>query len=394
MKEEYTKNSINAALAKAFVVKAKKIANTMAANYNQKKNAFEMASSSYSKKGSIDVSRLHAYKTSDDIFKKNLMLNSGNSHGLVCALDFSISMVDELVPIAMQFLITSLFCKYAKIEFRFFTFTSATLGNNIPTNPFLTSRGKYARFVDIGNSTMSEPQLITAFYEILTFAEASTGCGEISLKKHTNYSIHYLEYIKDKYNQMGATPLIPAMYQSYLVAKWLQEQGIQKVKILIINDGDNNLFFHGDTVSSIEDPYSKRVYSHTSKVEDGLITSINKMARDNDIGVFNLFMSNKPSKAFFSTTITNYTIIHGKGAIEISPAGINRIFTTFNEKNIYTIDNLCYFDKVSFINSSIFPRLRNTTQSLDISEYTQNNKALTVVGNMISDFMVTDFKLR
>ena len=60
--------------ALAIINNAKKIARAMAANYNQKKKAFELSKTSYHNTGSLDISRLHSYRTSDDIFRKNSTL--------------------------------------------------------------------------------------------------------------------------------------------------------------------------------------------------------------------------------------------------------------------------------------------------------------------------------
>lgn len=397
MKEEYSTKATDSEkrFARDFVIKAKKIAHVMAANYNQKKNAYEAASMSFNKKGSLDINRIHSYRTSDDIFKKQMVVNNGKSHGLVCALDFSISMREILIPVAMQFLITSLFCKYTKIDFRFFTFTTDEVGSartNKPKETFLVNNGKYSRFVDIGNNTMSESELITSFYHIMTFQKTM---GRTDAMYNSSYSQPYLNFIKHKFSTMQGTPLVPALYQSYLVAKWLQNSGIQNVKILIINDGDNNYLFRDAEPTSIEDPYSRRIYKNESKDPNGIISSINKMARDNNIDVINIFLGNRISERSFKNILDEYISIHGK-KLSFTPT----LFADFSKTQIISIDNLCYYNKVVIVNSSIFPinvtgrtLMPNTGKSI-INKHASDIKSLSILGKIISDFIVKDFSLQ
>ena len=103
-----------------FIGSARKAARKMATRYNQKKQAYVASTECLHKTGNLDMSRIARYRVSDEIFDKRIVTNSGKSHGLVCALDFSWSMDTLLIPMAKQLLILSLFCKYAKIKFQFF----------------------------------------------------------------------------------------------------------------------------------------------------------------------------------------------------------------------------------------------------------------------------------
>lgn len=395
MKSEFYTASKDGDKAKEFVIKAKKIANIMAANYNQKKNAYEASLVSFNKSGSLDIGRIHSYKTSDDIFMKKKIVNQGKSHGLVCALDFSVSMRSLLNPIAMQFLITSLFCKYAKIDFRFFTFTSISLYGNKQNSAykFLLSGGdKYARFVDIGNNTMSESELINSYYDILSFNQLN------NIHKYPNtFSDKYKNYILKKFGSMGGTPLIPAMYQSYLVSKWMQDTGIQNVKILIINDGDNNSMFKTEaSPTSIEDPYSKRIYPNEGSTSDSLLSSINKMARDNNIDTFNLFLGNQMSESKLKSILSDYAHIHGNSKVTFKYSDVSTLYTKLTIDSICNIDNLCYYNKVVIADAYNFPRFNDksnkNSSNYNIKKNAKEIKSLTTIGKLISDFMVKDFR--
>jgi hypothetical protein len=412
IKEEYsTSGNISQSSRKRaseFVTQAKKIARSMATNYNIKKKAFEAASTSYHQNGSLDISRIHSYRTSDDIFKRKVTLKEGQSHGLVCALDFSVSMQSLLPPVAMQFLITSLFSKYIGIEFRFFTFTSdyvkRTPSNAAPPNMFSLKREtEYARFVDIGNQTMSESQLIESFYHILSFSELFRAGFD-----DNTFSKKYSAYIKRTFKDMNSTPLLAAIYQTYLIAKDMQNRGVQNVNILAINDGDNNCYFLNNAgedpdahAYSVEDPYSRRIYSvdPSNCGPTGILSGINKMIRDNGIKIYNMFLSKN-----LSTDIDNITLSYLRNTDipdrELSKDRIDIMFSELDKTGKTEVKNLCFYDSVIFVDTKIFPQLRISTESntsVTDSNYLAERKAgikkLASLGTFLSDAMVTDFKL-
>lgn len=400
-----------------FVSKARKIAHTMAAVYNQKKNAYEAATTTYNKKGTLDIGRIHSYRTSDDIFKRNKVINGGGSHALVCALDFSVSMRGILGSVARQFLINALFCKYAKIEFQFFTYSTCSSYNKKPKNAFLLAGNNYARYVDIGNSTMSEGQLIDSFYDIMLFyiSQSATPSSGINVPKDIKVRIH------DKFNSMGSTPLIPALYQSYLLAKTYQERGIQNVSILVINDGDNNCELKSNgKISSITDPFTKRVYPTLAGSRgDSLICVINRMARDHGINVLNIFLGNIATNGVESSLksiINEYVSIHDGKKVHVDEKDLKQARDDMISNHMVQFDNLCYYNKVIIVDTAIFPvtqlertiernaqyrykdikpaqdRYDNMTEKL-ISLHGKETKNMTVLGRIISNFLVTDFKI-
>ena len=375
--------------ALAIINNAKKIARAMAANYNQKKKAFELSKTSYHNTGSLDISRLHSYRTSDDIFRKNSTLKEGNSHGIVCALDFSISMRDMLPKMAIQFLIMSLFCKYSDIHFTFFTYTSGSRAG-MPT-----SDGN-AIFTDIGNNTMKESKFIEIFYHILSYSELQ----QASL---TNFTNKYKSYLRSIFT-MDLTPLHSAVFQSFLVAKQMQNSGIQNVNILVINDGDNNRYFRKskdiskEIYSSIEDPFNKRVYSVNSEIkkknEDMLISPMNRMIRDNGIKIMNMYLGdfrNIDIKSLLSKYIINTDIID----LQFISNNSSEYSKDIGTKGYTEIKNLCYYDSVLFVDSNVFPDLGNKDNYKEniIKSHTQKIKALSLIGKLLSDKMVEDFKL-
>ena len=381
--------------ANAFVSNAKKIARTMSASYNQKKKAFESSKTSFHNTGSLDISRIHSYRTSDDIFLKNSILKDGSSHGLICALDYSMSMRGMIPKMAIQFLITSLFCKYSDIKFTFFTFTTG-VGNGMPLYE------SNAIFTEVGNDNMSEKQLINIFYYMISYYEQLNGNCTIS------FTPKYLAFLRNIF-KMSMTPLHAAVFQSYLLAKNMKEDGIQNVTILIINDGDNNEHFYNDeniTINnsafygSIEDPFSKRVYTINNTVKtqtsNMLISPMNRMIRDNGIKIINMYL-NEFQYSPVTDTISEYVKDTDKDDINIIPNNSNKYNDDMVTKMYTEVNNLCYYNSVLFINTKVFPNIGESLDDKDsdiIINHRKKIKSLTVLGKYLSDKMVEDFKIK
>ena len=384
------KNKVDAAIV--LVSNAKKIARTMSASYNQKKKAFESSKTSFHNTGSLDISRIHSYRTSDDIFLKNSILKEGSSHGLICALDYSMSMRTLIPKMAIQFLITSLFCKYSDIKFTFFTFTTGS-GKGMPLY------NGNAIFTEVGNDNMSEKQLIDIFYYMLSYYEQNNGSNIVK------FSPKYSSFLRTTF-KMGMTPLHAAVFQSYLLAKNMKESGIQNVTILVINDGDNNEQFYSDNKSkssfygSIEDPFSKRVYNINDTVKtqslNMLISPMNRMIRDSGIKIINMYLGDFQYYPV-SDTIDAYIKDTDKDGINIIKNNPDKHNNEMNTKMHTEVNNLCYYNSVLFINMEVFPSLGDSTDNNNsniINNRRKKIKSLTLIGKYLSDKMVEDFKIK
>ncbi len=100
------------------------IINNMAKQFEMKKSADEARRTFSSKTGRLDMNRLHAYKTSDDIFLSAENMRDGKNHGLVMFIDWSGSMHDNLAATCSQLLNLIYFCKKANVPFEVYAFTS------------------------------------------------------------------------------------------------------------------------------------------------------------------------------------------------------------------------------------------------------------------------------
>lgn len=109
-----------------FVKKEQSIVSYMWKEYEIKKQADVYSKTRRSSTGSLDMNKLHSYKTNDDIFKIGEIKPEGKNHGILMFIDFSGSMkTKKLHQAVRQAVSLALFCRQAGIAFDVYAFTSS-----------------------------------------------------------------------------------------------------------------------------------------------------------------------------------------------------------------------------------------------------------------------------
>jgi len=124
--------------------KVAKGANLLAKQFDMKKAADEHKRTVISKTGILDTVKMVNYKFSDDIFRRNATVTEGKNHGLVCFIDWSGSMCDDMAATIEQLYLLATFCKKANIPFDFYAFSSVA-----PWCSYYNGDGEETRLVPI-----------------------------------------------------------------------------------------------------------------------------------------------------------------------------------------------------------------------------------------------------
>jgi len=106
--------------------KVAKGASLLAKQFEMKKAADAHKRTMVSKTGVLDTVRMVNYKITDDIFKRNSVILEGKNHGLVCFIDWSGSMHNNMGATIEQLYLLATFCKKVNIPFEFYAFSSQT----------------------------------------------------------------------------------------------------------------------------------------------------------------------------------------------------------------------------------------------------------------------------
>lgn len=96
---------------------SRKIVNFMAADFERKKRAKELARVQESKTGQLDMLKLHNYRFEDDLFKRVAYTQDGKNHGFIMVVDCSSSMTDVFPQVIEQTYNTVMFCRRIGVPF-------------------------------------------------------------------------------------------------------------------------------------------------------------------------------------------------------------------------------------------------------------------------------------
>jgi hypothetical protein len=259
----------------------KKNISYMVKEFDLKKAAASHAREMSAKSGRLDMSKLHAYKYSDDLFRRNLVQNKGQSHGLVFLLDFSGSMSNTVSKLMSSIISMTLFCRQVNIPFDVYLFTD---GYGCP------SGSKYG---------MEESGLRGAFYD---YSRPS----DLVLENHRLRNILSSRMSLKEFNQalinarligqtaipceaMGGTPLLSSLFvMRDVVEKFKATHKLDVVSLFVMTDGDANPLgaTHGNLPMGsssygrspkssyviVEDPITRKEYA--KKVKGGVTTNL------------------------------------------------------------------------------------------------------------------------
>jgi hypothetical protein len=267
-------------------------------NYLVKEFECHKAADSYSRAstartGSLDTSRLHSYKFSEDLFKKVTILPDGKNHGLVFILDWSGSMSEVLIDTCKQLFNLVWFCKKVSIPFEVYAFTLCW--NGIEIN-YGTNERKPAEFkphyqpkegiltVDPSFSLMN---LLTSKVSGKELEHQILNIWRVAYSLTRSYSC---EYTFPNRLSLSGTPLNESLISLYqILPKFQQDNKLQKVHCIILTDGEaEHINYHcevkrpyqTDPYMGVRHTYPGRTYLRdrkigtTYKYEDGYFSDI------------------------------------------------------------------------------------------------------------------------
>lgn len=247
------------------------VINNMAKQFEMKKSADEARRTMSSKTGRLDMNRLHAYKTSDDIFLSAESTRDGKNHGLVMFIDWSGSMHDNLAGTISQLLNLCYFCKKANVPFEVYAFTSV-IGNeygyglddeekaaqelyeNLPMNAdsddLTVDRFRLLNFF---NSNMNTRQFRAAVQQMMILMASNIG-HTTSEEMFGIDQYAMFDMIQDKNNQghlvpravnLGCTPLNEAILAAKdIVNGFKSRNNVQICNTVFLTDGEASSRFY------------------------------------------------------------------------------------------------------------------------------------------------------
>ena len=340
------------------------IAKSLAAKYQIKKSAFERKNESFKATGQINLSRLANYKTSDEIFHNKLNVRQAGNHGLVVILDISQSMHGKIKFLAMQFLITALYSKYAKINSEIYAFTSRN--KDIEIMPLVDQSTSIAKIRELFFS-MHISNITENSYKLTDIADA----GKIQ-----NTSLFA--------GRMGSTPLTQAKIFAYHRAMRMKSLGIENVSVTFVTDGaatDSHAASGGGTITC---PYSRRAFNINGS---NVLQTFNKMMRLQNIKVFNIFVAKTCRQRNLRDTILNYC-----AGLDVDSALIEKVNALQAENDAIAVEELVGYNVFYAISCNPKENKRESKNAKAILEKTLKEvKAFSVLGEHLNTTVCQDF---
>lgn len=361
------------------------MSNILYTQFVRKKSAWELLMKTNRKNGSIDMTKIQNYKTSDDIFKRKVMLPKGKSHGIVVLVDNSGSMSEEIYDIMHNVTAIALFAKRANIKFEIYTFTSNgyTRNNNLPLGPGDGVFCNDLKLINIFNSTMSTVDIKSVLFEFYIFKkllgkrdvntmfEAYTGSFTEASKLIANLKSMWAS---------ASTPLAPAYLGMLERASLMKESGIQHVSMFTLTDGEGDgplCSRDGKApVSTFLNPFNQKLYA----IDDyKTYEHNNNMYPVNSRCNYSIVMCNTMAYDFNIDTNHIYLATSIGGSMYTQHS--NELLTPFLKNNFASISNVFGFNSVMVANLSVKHKMSWNSSAKEVnSEFAEEYRLKKVKG--------------
>lgn len=227
--------------------------------FNRKKNAWQSVNKKFFETGNLDVSRLHDYKTSEDIFENGVSVRKGKNHGVTILVDWSGSMQAILVEVSMQIDIMVRFCQRARVPFQVLHFTDRSYENVVPE---LMEHAAEIRRNDgilpivptrvlktLVSSDMPIQDQQKAMFRFFMFSgEQSSGFywSEYGVTGDTYPLLSQLRREAPLSHLIGSTPIADSlMTLRYITKDFMQRNRVEIMNTILMTDGEENQGFPG-----------------------------------------------------------------------------------------------------------------------------------------------------
>ena len=211
-----------------------KVVSYLVKEFEMRKNAEQQTRAKISKTGELNMSKIHEFKFTDDIFARLTKVPNGKSHGLVMFIDWSGSMCDHMNPTVKQLLNLVMFCKKVNIPYEVYAFT---------TGRMFTQQDKKPQKLKVGD-------LIVHDFSLLNILSHKMSANEFS--KMASYLLDYgtgrrgtcANMEPPEILELGGTPLNEAVIAAFkLIPQFKTQNKLQIVNTVFLTDGEGSSLY-------------------------------------------------------------------------------------------------------------------------------------------------------
>ena len=254
-----------------FMTESERMVNYLVKEFEMRKSAQAYRRAQTSKSGSLNMNKIHAYKLTDDLFKRITTIPDGKNHGMVFLLDWSGSMQNVIIPTIKQVINLAMFCRRINIPFEVYAFTgqyhAKKLANDDEYN-MAHSFNAAMRSTQDKNIMFSD-----GFFNLLNIFSSKMNNMEFrtAARRFTTYSIMAAEGYS-----MGDTPLNEALVEMIkFIPDYKRRNNIEKLTLITLSDGAGGSLLTNNRFSK---------YDWNRVADDGSRLKIKNFMRDNQTG--------------------------------------------------------------------------------------------------------------
>jgi len=304
-------------LLKKFKSNNDKMISYMVKEFEMKKAADIHRRAYNSKKGTLDMNKIHAYKYSENLFQQITSFPEGKNHGMVMFIDWSGSMSPYMKETIEQLINLTMFCSKVQIPFEVYSFNDHyrdwkdedndaywKQNERMPYN--FTALGKKIadykkndivvssnfRLVNLFSSRMRKRELNDAYRNLLLIAEC------FNSRYMYYYSRNHVYGMPSNFS-LGGTPLDDTIIAAKsVIEEFKMKSRAQIVNTVFLTDGQSNRsreyvgsdnvvhgFGRGDAVH-IDDPATRmRIYPNDIKNSRDGMTSLLLLGLKKSLGI-------------------------------------------------------------------------------------------------------------
>lgn len=215
-----------------FMIESERMVSYLVKEFEMRKSAQAYRRAQTSKSGSLNMNKIHAYKLTDDIFKRITTIPDGKNHGMIFLLDWSGSMQNVIIPTIKQVINLAMFCRRINIPFEVYAFTGQYYGHHMTAEKIAMSTAfNAAKF----NSKEKNIMFSDGFFSLLNLFSSKMTNNEFhtSARRFTSHFSHYI-----KGYAMGDTPLNEALVEMLnFIPDYKRRNNIEKLTFITLSDG-------------------------------------------------------------------------------------------------------------------------------------------------------------
>ena len=320
----------------SFTKKNEQMVTLLASEFERKKAADTYSRTQEAKTGSLNFAKLHAYKLTTDLFRRNAITPSGKSHGLVMFVDFSASMSDNMKGTLEQLMGLVMFCRRVNIPHTVYGFKNYT-GEDY------AERSDRLNLNRVGRGPMLTPSAGMCLIELFSHRMTKTQFRDMT-------NILYDQLVsrvswRQPVFHMSNTPLnSTALLAKPILAAFKASTQVQSLSAVFLTDGEVS----GDVMSGsqnnmiIQNPITKKNKKH---VGPSLTNTLIDMLRDDGYNTISYRIGSVRDLKYVMARNNSWSYVSG-----VKPIDVTKV-TSSLKRGYAMLDDFNGFNQYYFLKS-------------------------------------------